>query len=216
VTYALEMGPLLGWWGGLASRALARAEVEDAAKRADRELAARAGSGDRRAFDELYRRHADWVFRRLTRLIGPLPEREDLMQQVFFEAYRALPSFRGDAAFATFLYRIVVNIAYDHLRRRKPDRVGWDDLELSDLVAPGASPETAAREREQLVRVLDCLGRVKPKKRIAFVLRVVEGLSLDEIAVLTGANAPAVGQRVKHAHREICAMLERLARRETP
>lgn len=217
--------PLPWGWSDLGVslvRALPSGDDRTAARDVDQRLAARAGAGDRRAFDELYRRHADWVYRRLTRLIGPRPEREDLMQHVFLEAYRALPGFRGEAAFSTFLYRIVVNVAYDHLRRRRPQQVSWDELEggelgeLGDLCAPGASPEVAARERQQLERVLSCLNRIKPKKRIAFVLRVVEGLSLEEIAEVVGANAPAVGQRVKHAHREVCAMLERLTRRETP
>ena len=199
----------------LAAQAVLRSD-DGKARDVDRQLAARAGAGDRRAFDELYRRHADWVFRRLTRLIGPRAEREDLMQHVFLEAYRALPGFRGEAAFSTFLYRIVVNVAYDHLRRRRPGVSDWDEAAVAALVEPGASPEVAAREREQVQRVMECLGRIKPKKRIAFVLRVVEGLSLEEIAVLTGANAPTVGQRIKHAHREICAMLERMARREVP
>lgn len=208
----LDLGPSL-------VRALPSGDDRAAARDVDQRLAARAGAGDRRAFDELYRRHADWVYRRLTRLIGPRPEREDLMQHVFLEAYRALPGFRGEAAFSTFLYRIVVNVAYDHLRRRRPQQVSWNEEELGELgelCAPGASPEVAARERQQLERVLSCLSRIKPKKRIAFVLRVVEGLSLEEIAEVVGANAPAVGQRIKHAHREVCAMLERLTRRETP
>ena len=174
----------------------------------DLALVRRAGAGDRQAFDELYRRHVDAVFRRLTRLVGPVPEREDLVQQIFLDVFRALAGFRGDAAFSTWLHRVVVNVAYEHLRRRRtPAGVDVDSL---DLAGPAeATPEAEARRREEVARALGMLAALKPKKRIAFVLRVVEGLPLEEIAVLVGAAAPAVGQRVKHAQRELEAMVER-------
>jgi len=177
------------------------------------DLVARAIEGERRAFDELYRLHVGSVHRLLTRMVGPVTDRDDLIQQVFLEAFRSLPKFRGDAAFSTWLHRIVVNIAYRHLRRQKRGQDGGS-VGVSDLpttVAP--SPEVAARRHEELTRALRYLSALKPKKRIAFVLRVVEGLSLDEIGILVGANAPAVGQRVKHAQRELAMMAERDRRR---
>jgi len=172
----------------------------------DGELVRRAIAGNRRAFDDLYRAHVASAHRLLTRLVGPIPERDDLVQQVFLEAYRALPKFRGEAAFTTWLHRIVVNIAYRHLRRAK--RARWEEVS-DELPAPDASPELAARRRQELGVALGYLSALKPKKRIAYVLRVVEGMSLDEIGVLVGANAPAVGQRVKHAQRELAVMVDR-------
>lgn len=180
----------------------------------DRALIDRAAHGDRHAFTELYRRHVDAVYRRLAHLVGPDPEREDLLQQVFLDVFRAISSFRGDSAFSTWLYRIIVNVAYEHLRRRgrrTHSQLVAEDLEL--LMAPGLSPEAAARQRQQVGLALTLLGRLKPKKRIAFVLRVVEGLSLEEIAEIVGARAPAVGQRVKQAQRELVAMYEREERK---
>jgi RNA polymerase sigma-70 factor (ECF subfamily) len=178
------------------------------------ELVARAITGDRPAFDELYRLHATAAHRLLARLLGPASELDDLLQQVFLEAFRALPSFRGEAAFATWLHRIVVHVAYRHMRRRKTQALArWDELG-DELLAPGLSPEHAARRQQDLVRALRYLEALKPKKRIAYVLRVVEGMSLDEIGVLVGANAAAVGQRVKHAQRELTAMVERDRRRQ--
>jgi len=176
------------------------------------ELVARALTGDRRAFDDLYRAHIVGAHRLLTRLVGPTPDRDDLIQQAFLEAFRSLASFRGDAAFATWLHRIVVHTAYRHLRRQ-PVRAA----ELpEDLPSLAASPEHLAHQQQELGRALGYLSALKPKKRIAYVLRVVEGMSLDEIAVLVGANAPAVGQRVKHAQRELSAMVERDRRRQEP
>ena len=94
----------------------------------DARLVAAAEAGDRGAFDKLYRRHLDSVYARLTRVIGPAPERDDLVQQIFLDVYRAMRRFRGDASFATFLHRIVLNVAAEHLERRRrgtgPKRAG--------------------------------------------------------------------------------------------
>jgi RNA polymerase sigma-70 factor (ECF subfamily) len=181
----------------------------------DRTLIDRAGRGDRQAFTELYRRHVDGVHRRLSHLIGPDPEREDLVQQIFLDVFRSSAGFRGESSFSTWLYRIIVNVAYEHLRksrRRALTNVPTEELEF--LPSPGLSPEAAARQQQQVAAILALLDRLKPKKRIAFVLRVVEGLSLEEIAEIVGARAPAVGQRVRQAQREIVLLLERQERRE--
>jgi RNA polymerase sigma-70 factor (ECF subfamily) len=176
------------------------------------ELVRRALDGDRRAFDELYRAHVTTVHRLLARLVGPVSDLDDLLQQVFLEGFRALPAFRGEAAFSTWLHRIVIHVAYRYLRRKKLGR--WDELP-EELTAPGITPEQAARRQQELARALAYLSALKPKKRIAYVLRVVEGMSLDEIGALVGANAAAVGQRVKHAQRELTAMVERDRRRNS-
>jgi RNA polymerase sigma-70 factor, ECF subfamily len=175
----------------------------------DQALVERARGGDRGAFDELYRRHADLVWSRLGRLLGPDPEREDLLQQIFFEVFRDLWRFRGEAAFRTFLYRVVVNIACDHLKRRarRPRPVSAADLD--GLIDNQRSPEARAVERQRLALTLSLLDRIKPKKRIAFLLRVVEGLSLEEIAEIVEARPAAVAQRVRHAHRELDRLLEK-------
>ncbi|HXI59495.1 MAG TPA: sigma-70 family RNA polymerase sigma factor [Polyangia bacterium] len=175
----------------------------------DESLVARAAGGDRQAFDDLYRRYVDVVWARLGRLIGPDPEREDLLQQIFLDLFRALPRFRGDASLRTFLYRIVLNTASDHLKRRRRSPAAIPDDQLDELMDADASPEQRVAERQRLARTFAALDRLKPKKRIAFLLRVVEGLSLDEIAELTDATPAAVAQRVRHAHRELKAMTER-------
>jgi RNA polymerase sigma-70 factor (ECF subfamily) len=179
----------------------------------DDDLIRRALGGDRQAFDDIYRRHVDTVWRRLGRLLGPDPEREDLVQHIFLEVFRGLDRFRGEAAFATFLHRVVLNMAFDHLkrRRRRPTTVSPEQVEqLSD---GAASPEARAAERERLAAMAVMLDRLKPKKRIAFILRVVEGLSLEEIATLVDATPAAVAQRVRHAQAEIEALLARRQRR---
>ena len=181
-----------------------------AAPNDDRDLVARAARGERRAFDELYRAHVDRAHRLLARIVGNVSDLDDLLQQAFLEAFRSLPGFRGDAAFATWLHRIVVHVAYQHLRKQR--RTTWEEIS-DELACAAASPELDARRRQELDRALLLLAALKPKKRIAYVLRVVEGMSLDEIGELVGATAAAVGQRVKHAQRELSAMVERERRR---
>jgi RNA polymerase sigma-70 factor, ECF subfamily len=178
----------------------------------DLELVSAVKNGDGAKFRELYRRHVDGVYARLTRLIGPVAEREDLLQHIFLDVHRAIPRFRGDSAFRTFLYRIVVNVAYEHLRRRRRAEP-LSEERLAELVDPAATPEAAARVRQELARLFELLGRIKPKKRIAFVLVAVEGLSYDEAAAMVDAQPPAVKQRVLAARHELDAMI---ARQERP
>jgi RNA polymerase sigma-70 factor, ECF subfamily len=203
---AVSAGP-----SALANRALFGAsgiEVRPQSLGADEELVLRAQRGDRQAFDELYRRYIDLVWGRLGRLIGPDPDREDLVQQIFLEVFRGLPRFRGDARFRTYLYRVVVNRASDHLkrRRRRPTPISLDDI---DLPGDDGGPEASADERQRVSLSLALLDRIKPKKRIAFLLRVVEGLSLEEIGDLCQATPATVAQRIRHAHLEIERLVQK-------
>jgi len=130
--------------------------------RDDRALVEAAATGDAAAFRELYRRHVPTVHARLTLMVGPGPEREDLIQQIFLDAYRALARFRGDARFGTFLHRIAINVACDHLqaRRRSGARdAPLDEAQLDRLVAPGASPESRASQRQDLAQAFAHLRR---------------------------------------------------------
>ncbi|MBX3161759.1 MAG: RNA polymerase sigma factor [Deltaproteobacteria bacterium] len=183
---------------------------------ADDELALAAAGGDADAFAALYARYADRVYARITHLVGPGPDREDVLQQVFLELHRALPRFRGEATVSTFLYRIAIHVIYDHLRKRTRRPVDHDDAALDALIDGSPTPEERARRRQELAQIFAMLERIKPKKRIAFVLVAVEGLSLDEAAELVGTNAEAVKQRVLHARRELVALLDRAEKRTAP
>lgn len=179
----------------------------------DATLVAQVVDGDHAAYSALYLRYADRVFGRLTRLVGPGPDREDLLQQVFLELHRALPRFRGDSSVSTFIYRITVNVAFDHLRHRKRRPADYSADALDELIDGATSPADRARVRDELRQVLVFLEKIKPDKRVAFVLVAVEGLSLDEAAAQVGARADAVKQRVLHARRELVAMMDRAERR---
>jgi RNA polymerase sigma factor (sigma-70 family) len=173
----------------------------------DAVLAAAAGSGDPSAFAELYARYVDRVYTRVVHLVGPGPDSEDVLQQVFLALHRALPRFRGESLVSTFLYRITVNVAYDHLRRRARRFVEHDVAALDALIDDAPTPEERVRRRDELRQIFALLEQIKPKKRIAFVLVAVEGLSLAEAAELVGARVEAVKQRVLHARRELVALM---------
>ena len=194
---------------------LVTAAASGAGANDDAALIERILSGDERAFASLYRRHVDRVFGLLTRLVGPVPEREDLVQQIFADVYRALPSFRAESAFSTFLHRIAARAAYDHLSRRRLSHgsAGLDEA-CEELIADDLTPAERAQRRRDVERALELLGRLTPKKRIAFVLVVIEGMSLREAAALTGASPDAVKQQVLHARKELEAMEARRKRRE--
>lgn len=181
--------------------------------RVDLALVARHRAGDPDAFAALYRTHVEAVYRRLGRILGPIPEREDLTQDVFLALHKMLPRFRGEAKLSTVLHRIAINRAFEHLRTqaRRP-ATPMDAAFFDELIGAGGSPERAASDREALVQVFSCLQRIKPKKRIAFLLRVVDGLSFEEIAVLVEASPEAVAKRVQHAQRDLDELIARAER----
>jgi len=177
-------------------------ETEDAA------LIEAARGGDGAAFGRLFRRHADAVRTRITRLVGPVAERDDLVQKVFIAFHRGLPAYRSEAKLSTYLHRITVNTAYDHLRgrrRRDESESGPDAEVLVDHLGPALEDQVAARA--DLARLLALLDQLSPKKRIAFVLVAVEGCSLAEAAALIGAREDTVKQRALQARRDLLARL---------
>jgi RNA polymerase sigma-70 factor (ECF subfamily) len=184
----------------------------------DAVLIAAARQGDGAAFTRLFRRHADTVRTRVTRLVGPVAERDDLVQKVFIAFHRALPTYRSEGRVSTYLHRIAVNAAYDHLRGRHrwTESAGPSDAEaLVGHVSPMLEDQVAARA--QLARLLALLDQLSPKKRIAFILVAVEGCSLAEAAALIGAAEDTVKQRVLHARRDLLARLATAsARRSAP
>jgi RNA polymerase sigma-70 factor (ECF subfamily) len=181
---------------------------------AEAALIAAARAGDRGAFTRLFSGHVDRVRTHLTRLIGPSPERDDLVQQVFLQLHRALPTYRGDASLATFLHRITVNAALDHLRsRRRHTTLPLADAVLDGLVAPGVDGPARAQARDELRRLFRLLDRLTAKKRVAFLLVAVEGLSLADAAGMLDATEDTVKQRVLAARRELAVLIEDSERR---
>lgn len=166
--------------------------IEDAA------LAARARDGDSQAFVELVRRHQDRVFRFLLRLTGSRDDAMDLAQDTFMKAWQAMPRWRPDAQFGTWLLQIARNGALDVLRRRGV--VGFeplgDDPPFVDA-APGPEAQLETRQRFEMLEV--ALQRIAVEHREVLLLREVEDMSYAEIAAALGIAEGTVKSRIARA-----------------
>ena len=154
---------------------------------------ARASAGDRSAFEGLYRRHVARVYGAIWRLVGGHRARaEELTQDAFIRAWQALPQFRGDSGFGTWLYRVAVNTAMMDLRARSQA----EDREIDDAVLERAvSPSASSSTRLDLDRAVAGL---PPRARAVLVLHDVEGWTHEEIADQLGI---APGSSKAHLHR---------------
>ncbi len=164
-------------------------------------LVERARSGEAAAFRELFRLHVSRVHRIVYRMAGASCDVDDLVQTVFVEGFRSLPSFRGESLFSTWLGRIAVRVSMRAKKRPALTLVPLDDAPHS--VAAGADPHEAATAQEGLRRLDGLLASLRPKKRAAFVLHALEGYSIEETAAMVGASVAAVKVRIHDARREL-------------
>src|SRR3954462_4600368 len=164
-------------------------------------LVDRARRRDPAALRDLFQAHVGAVHRAVRRMIGPRADVEALVQTAFVEAFRSLPDFRGDALFSTWLTRIAVRVTMRAVRRRHPPAMSLDDGFEAASQTPGRERVTAARETLALVESL--LAELRPKRRAAFVLHVLEGYSMEEVAAILSASTSAVKVRVHDARRHI-------------
>jgi len=164
----------------------------------DEALAAQASAGDRRAFGDLVRRHQDGVFRFVFRMIGSRDEALDLTQESLLKAWQALPGWRPDARFRTWLLQIARNASLDLLRRRSlADFVPID--EALELPGAGPTPETQAAITQDLRLLEAALLRLQPDHREVLLLRELEGLSYEEIASVLDVAEGTVKSRIGRA-----------------
>ncbi|MBA4501366.1 RNA polymerase sigma factor RpoE [Marinobacterium marinum] len=176
----------------------------------DQVLVKRVQAGDKRAFDLLVKQYQHKIIGLIGRYVYDPHEAMDVAQEAFIKAYRALPGFRGDSAFYTWLYRIAINTAKNHLvsrSRRPPDvDVDVDDAhyvdsgsELRDL----ESPENALY-RDELERVVKTtLDRLPEDLRVALTLREFEGMSYEDIANVMDCPVGTVRSRIFRAREAI-------------
>ena len=164
-------------------------------------LVDRARRRDPAAFRELFRSYVGLVHRVVRRLAGPGPDVEDFVQAAFVEAFRSLPDFRGDALFSTWLTRITVRVTMHGKRRRPPRALPLEETAEQANDEPG--PERIAAAREEIAVLEGLLGEMRPKRRAAFVLHVLEGHSMEEVAAILNASVSAVKVRVHDARRHI-------------
>jgi len=171
----------------------------------DARLVSRFQRGDEEAFDALVDRHRRRVYSLVCRLASP-GEADDLSQEVFIAAYKALPSFRAESAFSTWLYRITVHVCSHHLRKRRLDTLDLDE-QYADLERDH-DPEQSAMSGELQQRVRDAIGQLPYKLRLVVVLRDLHGLSYEEIAQVVGCPIGTVRSRLHYATQRLATVLK--------
>lgn len=186
-------------------------------RRVDEELVARAQKGDRKAFDLLVLKYQQKVAGLISRYVRDPSETLDVVQEAFLKAYRALPSFRGDSAFYTWLYRIAINTVKNHLvaqGRRPPG----DDVEAETAVQMDVgvrlkeigTPESHVLTDEIARTVQQALDELPEDLRTAIILRELEGLSYEEIASAMDCPIGTVRSRIFRAREAIDKRLQPL------
>ena len=181
----------------------------------DQQLVERAQRGDKRAFEMLVVKYQRKLARLLSRFIRDANEVEDVTQEAFIKAYRALPSFRGDSAFYTWLYRIGINTAKNYLvalGRRAPtvtevDNEEAEDIEVGEQLKDMNTPEQQLMTRQIAETVNSTLQALPEELRTAITLREIDGLSYEEIAQIMNCPIGTVRSRIFRAREAIAEQL---------
>ena len=189
----------------------------DATEQSDLELVRRAQRNERGAFDLLVLKYQHKVVKLVARLLRDPAEAEDVAQEAFVKAYRALGSFRGDSAFYTWLYRIAVNTARNAIasRQRRPldyeaELSESEQSNLASRLKHTDTPEAAALSEEIRLTVNQAIEHLPEDLRTAIVLREVEGLSYEEIAAAMDCPVGTVRSRIFRAREAIDRALKPL------
>ena len=183
----------------------------------DLQLVERVRQGDQRAFGILVEKYQRKLQRLLSRMVRDPHEVEDIAQEAFIKAYRALPQFRGDAAFYTWLYRIAVNTAKNYLASRgraimrtMSDQAMNDDDEPDERLAArdeGGDPEKELLSKQVAIAINQAVDALPEELRQAITLREMEGLSYEEIAETMACPIGTVRSRIFRAREAISAKL---------
>ena len=184
----------------------------------DQVLVERAQRGDKHAFGLLVEKYQRKLGRLLSRMIRDQAEVEDVVQEAFIKAYRALPNFRNDSAFYTWLYRIGINTAKNQLvaMGRRPRAVPEIEVEDAENFEDGdelrtiATPETELMSKQVAKAVNDAVEGLPEELRAAITLREIEGLSYEEIATLMNCPIGTVRSRIFRARETIAEKLRPL------
>jgi RNA polymerase sigma-70 factor, ECF subfamily len=183
---------------------------------ADAELARLAAEGDSAAFEEIHRRYRRFVYNVALRMTGNAADAEDLTQDSFVSVLRSVRGFRGEAAFATWLYRLAVNQVRMHFRRRKsrPQELTGDEAmrEHASAKTLGAASRTSANGAVERIAIERAVGELPSGYRAAFVLHDVAGYEHEEIGRMLGCNAVTSRSRLHRARAKLRAALASPAR----
>jgi RNA polymerase sigma-70 factor (ECF subfamily) len=215
---------LYGMARACASRIIRCAEqVREKAKElgvSTEDLIRRFQRGQPRAFEALYDRFKDYVYRTALFITRNGDEAEDAVQETFLDVLRALPNYRveGPARFETWLYRVTVNRCKSRLRRKRLPSAEWDDieerLERIPEKAPQHEPEPETLRRERAVALWESVDTLPEGHRAVTLLRYQQEMSYSEIAQTLGISEGTVKSRLYHAHRKLKTALEPVEQEE--
>lgn len=167
----------------------------------DEELVTRSMGGDQDSFNQLVLRWERPIYALAYRVIGREEEARDVCQDTFLRAWRALPGFKGQAKFSSWLYRIALNLCRDWIRRQRRAPVmqmpeGVDPLEMAAEHEPAESIETLVARRELSAVVEEAMTRLPDEQRTAIILKEYHGMTFQEIADLQGCPLSTVKTRL--------------------
>lgn len=183
---------------------------------ADAELVGLAAAGDTSAFDQLVTRYRGKVYALAVNMVRSEADAWDLSQEAFIKAWKALPRFKGEARFYTWLYRITHNVCYDFLRKSRrrqgeefDDRVHGERIAAHSPTAPGEvqRPDLAASHHELGAEITAAIDQLSSDHQAVVLLREVEGLSYEEIAEVTGTSKGTVMSRLFYARKKLQSLL---------
>ena len=177
----------------------------------DKTLAKLAGRGDQNAFALLVERYTGLVYSLALQRVGSQQDAEDIAQTVFFKAWRALPEFRGDSAFSTWVYRMTVNASTDFLRQkgRQEPPLSLDDPDLPQTAHPGPEPFETVRETERREALAQAVHALPEQARTILLLREMDGLSYEEISTALDLPMGTVRSRLARSRRALGALLRK-------
>ena len=183
----------------------------------DNELVARVQNGDKTAFDLLVLKYQHRIVKLVSRYVREPSDAMDVSQDTFLKAYRALPKFRGESAFYTWLYRIAINTAKNHLvsMSRRPPEIdletsNGEQIELEEIQQSIETPERLLLTNEIKNTVIETIDKLPDDLRVAITLREVEGLSYEEIASAMECPIGTVRSRIFRAREAIDTRLQPL------
>jgi RNA polymerase sigma-70 factor (ECF subfamily) len=190
-----------------------KGQVSD--REVDQQLVERAQRGDKRAFELLVHKYQRKLERLLSRIVRNPSEVEDVAQEAFIKAYRALPNFRGDSAFYTWLYRIGINTAKNYLvamGRRAPTSTEYDSEEAetfddADGLRDINTPENILMSKQVAQTVNNAIDALPEELRTAITLREIDGLSYEEIAQIMDCPIGTVRSRIFRARESVAEKL---------
>ena len=184
----------------LEARAKGSRSVTDVAAETDAALVERARQDDGAAFGVLVERYSSRIYALVGSMLRDRAEIEDVVQDVFFKVYRKLPGFEGKSSFYTWLYRVALNTAADHLKRKRNDRTkAIEDFAGLDVEAPGHTPGTDIAAGELRTQVAEAIATLPRKYRDILVLREYEERSYEEISSILGCSKGTVESRLFRA-----------------